>query len=285
MRTVDFFGHQVTKLIVGDNPFNGHSYIEDITPGSEMVEFYTAEKIKETLFELERCGYNTMLPLADPYILRLLTEYEREGGKMQYIFQPYMPMDQDVSMRAMMKLNTIGIYHQGTTTDNLYETGRCDEIIKMLARYREMGVPVGLGTHRPDVIEKSEREGWDVDFYMACMQNARRDREGEPSGFFSGKTKSQLIFYPEDRPVMLDCLKKVNKPIIAFKIFAGGQMFLKAKTSEEKQQIIKNAYHEVFTALKPNDLAAIGVFQRDSNQAKENANLFNAWDEEVNSAQ
>jgi hypothetical protein len=96
MRTVDFFGHQVTKLIVGDNPFKGHSYIEDITPGSEMVEFYTAEKIKETLFELERCGYNTMPPLADPYILRLLTEYEREGGKMQYIFQPYMPMDQDV---------------------------------------------------------------------------------------------------------------------------------------------------------------------------------------------
>ena len=81
---------------------------------------------------------------------------------------------------------------------------------------------------------------------------------------------------------MLECLQKVNKPIIAFKIFAGGQMFLKAKTPEEKQQMIKNAYNEVFTALKPNDLAAIGVFQRDSNQAKENADLFNAWDEEVN---
>ena len=36
MNTVNFFGHQVTKLIVGDNPFNGHSYIEDKIPGSEM---------------------------------------------------------------------------------------------------------------------------------------------------------------------------------------------------------------------------------------------------------
>ena len=53
----------------------------------------------------------------------------------------------------------------------------------------------------------------------------------------------------------------------------------------EREQMIKNAYNEVFTALKPNDLAAIGVFQRDSNQAKENADLFNAWDKEVNGAE
>ncbi len=284
MRTVNFFGKTVTKLVIGDNPFNGHSYIEDVTSGAEMVNFYTAEKIKETLFELERCGYNTMMPLADPYIIRLLKEYEREGGKMQYIFQPYMPMNQDVSMREMMKLNTIGIYHQGTTTDNLYETGRCDEILKMIEKYHSMGIPVGLGTHRPDVIEKSEREGWNVDFYMACMQNARKGREGEPSGFFSGKTKSSLVFYPEDRPVMLECLKKVTKPVIAFKIFAGGQMFLKAETPEQKKELIKGAYNEVFTALKPNDFAAIGVFQRDSNQARENADLFNEWDAETNAA-
>lgn len=30
MNTVNFFGHQVTKLIIGDNPMNGHSYIEDV---------------------------------------------------------------------------------------------------------------------------------------------------------------------------------------------------------------------------------------------------------------
>ncbi|MBE6559792.1 MAG: hypothetical protein E7662_01600 [Ruminococcaceae bacterium] len=283
MRTVNFFGKSVTKLAIGDNPFNGHSYIEDVTPGREMVQFYTAEKIKETLFELESCGYNTMTPLADPYIIRLLQEYEREGGKMQYIFQPFMAMNQDVSIRAMMTLNTIGIYHQGTTTDNLYERGQCDQIHAMLKKYHTMGIPVGLGTHRPDVIEKSEREGWEVDFYMACMQNARRNREGEPSGFITGKTKSNLVFYPEDRPVMLDCLKKVTKPIIAFKIFAGGQMFLKA-TPEQKKQLIKGAYNEVFTALKPDDFATVGVFQRDSNQARENAELFNEWDAETNGA-
>ena len=109
MNTVNFFGKTVSKLIVGDNPVNGHSYIEDVITGKEMREYHTAEKIKETLFKIEENGFNTMLPLADPYILRILQEYQREGGKMQFIFQPFMPMNQFVSMREMNTLNTIGI--------------------------------------------------------------------------------------------------------------------------------------------------------------------------------
>lgn len=276
MNTVNFFGHQVSKLIVGDNPFNGHSYIQDKVPGEEMKSYYTAEKIKEALFKIEENGYNTMLPLADPYIIRILQEYQREGGKLQFIFQPFMPMDQEVSMRDMMTLNTIGIYHQGTTTDYLYENGRCDEIQARIEQYHKMGISVGLGTHRPDVIEKSEREGWNVDFYVACLHNARRNREGEQSGFITGKTKSGLIFYPDDRPIMLDCLKKIEKPVIAFKIFGGGQMFLN-KTEDETRQAIKDVYEEVFTALKQDDFAAIGVFQRDKDQIKEDADLYKEW--------
>lgn len=279
MNTVNFFGKQVTKLIIGDNPMNGHSYIEDKLPGSEMQAFYTAERIKEALFRAEECGYNTMLPLADPYIIRLLQEYRRDGGKMQFIFQPYMAMDQNVSIRQMASVEPIGIYHQGTTTDFLYESGRCDEILANIEKYRALGCPVGLGTHRPDVIEKCEDENWNVDFYLACMQNARRGREREQSGFITGKTKSHLIFYPEDRPIMLETLKKTEKPVIAFKIFAGGQMFL-GKTQSEKEALIKGAYQEVFSALKPNDFAAIGVFQRDSDQLKENADLYRQWQQE-----
>ena len=276
MNTVNFFGHQVSKLIIGDNPMTGHSYIEDKITGRDMKTWYTAERIKAALREMEACGYNAMLPLADPYIVRLLQEHQLDGGKLQFIWQPYMPMDQEVSMRMMKELNTIGIYHQGTTTDFLFESGRTDEIKKRIEQYRAMDVPVGIGTHRPDVIEMCENEGWKVDFYVACLQNARRNREGEPSGFITGKTKASLIFYPEDRPVMLETLKKVNKPVIAYKLFAGGQMFL-GKTKEEIRQAVKGAYDETFTALKPDDLGAIGVFQRDGNQIRENAELLNEW--------
>jgi hypothetical protein len=48
-------------------------------------------------------------------------------------------------------------------------------------------------------------------------------------------------------------------------------------SEQDKSQIIKNAYDEVFSALKPNDLGAIGVFQRDEDQIKQNADLFDEW--------
>ena len=78
---------------------------------------------------------------------------------------------------------------------------------------------------------------------------------------------------------MLETLKITEKPVIAFKIFGGGQMFL-GKSPEEKQQLIMGAYEEVFSALKPNDFAAVGVFQRDSDQLRENMELYNRWYEE-----
>ena len=277
MNKVDFFGHKVSKLIVGDNPFNGHSYITDKTPGSEMRDWYTSSRILDTLFAIEDSGINTMLPLSDPFIVRLLREYERAGGKMQWIFQPYMALVEAVDMRNMTSLqNTIGVYHQGTTTDHRFETGQTQEIIDRIARYKTMGIPVGVGTHRPDVIETSEREGWGADFYMACMYNARRNREGVESGFITGKSKQGLQFRLDDRQIMLDTLKKVEKPIIAFKIFAGGQMFLN-RTPEEIRANIKDAYNTIFTSLKPNDIAAFGVFQRDKNELAEDVEIYNEW--------
>jgi len=280
MQYVDFFGHKVSKLICGDNPITGHSYIQHIVPGSDMIDYYTTENVLKLLFELQDLGVNTMLPLAHPYIIRVLGEFKRAGGKMQFIFQPYMAMNQHASIREMMALEPIGIYHQGTTTDYNHETGNDATTLEQIKLYREFmpGVAVGLGTHRPDVIKLSEKEGWDVDFYMACMHNGRRNREGEPSGFLTGKTKENLSFYACDRPIMLETLQSVEKPIIAFKIFAGGQMLHSLK-GEEKKKAIKGIYEEIFPQLKPNDFAAMGVFQRDEDQARENVELFNEWAE------
>ena len=38
MKYVDFYGNKVSKLIIGDNPFNGHSYIPEFVSKEEMIE-------------------------------------------------------------------------------------------------------------------------------------------------------------------------------------------------------------------------------------------------------
>mgnify|MGYP006974716139 CR=1 FL=1 len=82
--------------------------------------------------------------------------------------------------------------------------------------------------------------------------------------------------YPD---VMSELLKKIDKPIIAFKIFAGGQM-LAEKEEADRRVLIKDAYDTIFTSLKPNDFAAMGIFQRDHDQLAENVSVFNEWAEE-----
>ena len=285
MINVDFFGHKVSKLIVGDNPFNGHSYINQFFPKEEMLDYHTEEKILEAKHRMEELGVNTMLPLADPYIIRILQRYRRNGGKMNFIFQTYSPMVMskdvaEVSIRLMTSVEPIGMYLSGTYCDMRYDLDTCGDILDMVQLLRSGGVPVGIGTHYPAIIEKSEAEGWDIDFYMACMYNARRGREFQESGFITGNSKSGVLnFQPEDRAVMLDALKNVQKPIIAFKLFAGGQMLVE-KEDAERRNLIKDTYRTVFSSLKENDLGVVGVFQKYHDQIKENVDVFNEWESE-----
>jgi hypothetical protein len=202
---------------------------------------------------------------------------------MNFIFQTYAPMMlnrevAEISIRQMQSVDPIGAYISGTYTDVRYETGRVNEITDMISFFRNFDMKLGIGTHRPEFIELSERENWNVDFYMACMYNLRNGREGEESGFITGKNKSNVrTIVPGDRAIMLETLKKVQKPIIAFKIFAGGQMLVE-KEEAERRVLIKDTYNTIFNSLKPNDIAVVGVYQRHHDQLTENISVFNEWE-------
>jgi len=269
--TVNFFGNQVTRLILGDNPFNGHSYIPDIHNDDEMLDYYTAENCVKALFEAEENGINTYMALASPFILRIIRQYRNEGGKMQIMFQSYPPIDFEVNINQMMACNPVAIYHQGGTFDYLCEENQTDKIHKIIELMRSTKIAAGIGTHVPETVFQSESEKWDIDFYMVCLYNARRTQRGQQSGFITGKSK-QLIFYPDDRWFMFDAIKKAQKPCIAFKIFAGGQMF-QNKPEKEIPGIAENAIKETYENIKPNDMICLGVFQKEKNQIKENAEI------------
>ncbi len=270
--TVNFLGKDITRMIVGDNPQTGHSYIEDIIPGADMKAFYTPEKILETLFVIQDAGYNAILPLSTPGNLEILKKFRSQGGKLEIIFQPYTAIPLAEMLPQMMELEPLGIYHQGTTTDFLMETDEMKTLRSNIELIRSYGVKVGLGTHVPDTVLLSEEEDWGIDFYMLCMYNARRNRKGEPSGFITGKTKAHLVFQPQDRFDAYKVIQKVQKPFIAYKILAGGQIYY-GHTKDEYPAITENIFRETYDNIKPGDITCVGVFQRDTDQARENAAL------------
>jgi hypothetical protein len=268
--TVDFFGTQVSRLILGDNSMVGLSYIPKQHKSVEMLDYWTADNCVKALFEAENCGINSFMAVADPFILRVIRQYKNEGGKMHIMFQSYPPVDLDVNIVQMKKLNPVVVYHQGTTADIWLEEGKVDFLRERISRLKAMGLPTGLATHVPEIMFRAEEENWGLDFYMTCLQNSRK-YEKEESTFLTGKEKT-IVFHLEDRQVMLEAIRKVQKPCIVFKIFAGGQMFYD-KTPEEIPRMIEASMREVYAGIKPNDIVLVGAFQKLQNQIRENAEI------------
>jgi hypothetical protein len=245
--TVKIGEHNVSRLIVGGNPFSGNSH-QSGELSREMRDYYTTEKIKETLRECERCGLNTIQARGDNHIMRMLNEYRNDGGKLQWIAQT-------ASERASIKSNVdqiasygaMACYHHGSKTDSLFREGKIDTVKDILKHIKDKGIPAGLGTHSPAVIRYAEDNNFDADFYMMAFYNL--SKRGE-------------IYLPEDREAASEVIREVEKPCLAFKIMAAGR--------NEPREAFKYAYGNI----KLIDAVVIGIYTKNHpNQVQENADL------------
>ena len=268
---VDFMGQQVTRLIAGDNPVYGHTYISEMVSSKELISFHTEEKVLEAMQRSLDLGYNTWLPLGSDFMLRAIGHHkERVEKPLQFIFQSYAPIDFAVNLRMMADVDPLAIYHRGTDTDGLYEAGDFGLIRDRLKMIRDKGIPAGLGTHVPEVILRAEEEGWECDFYVTCLYNTRK-QAAVPSSFLTGKSK-ELVFRAEDKEPMLQAIRQVEKPCIAFKVYAGGQIF-RGLGQDQWPAAARKALAEAYAGIKPDDIICLGFFQRDKDQLAENAHL------------
>ena len=266
MKTVDFFGNKVSRLIVGGNPFSGFSYITHVTTRDEMLDYYTAETIIKTLKYAETLGYTAFIGTTDCFTARWYRQYINEGGTIKWIAQTHVPLDINACVNFAVEGNAIAIFHQGTYGDSLFESNDLDHYRRNLDVMRKANIPVGIATHVPEFIKVAEEE-LGLDFYMACVHNMRRDNEGRVSSSISGLKNEVHTFVYEDREPMFNMIKSLDKPCIAFKFLAGGNYAF-------NREDLKKSFIETYENIKPNDLAAVGVFQRDYDQLKENAQIM-----------
>jgi len=273
--TVKFFNHDVTRLIIGDNPAHGHVYIQDLYTGEDTMAYYTHENVLKMLVRARETGYNTALLLASPMMFAALRDFNsNHGGGLKLMFQTYPPSIDNFAENVdeIMEFDPVAVYHQGSTGEHLIETGQIDTYLANVDTIRKKGVPAGMAFHDPDNVLRAERENWGADFYVLCPYNSRRNRKGEQSGFITGKSKSDLIFYPQDRFTMFPIIREIHKPVVLIKALAGGQVLI-GKTEDEYPAVIEKYMAEVYVNIKPTDVVCVGVFQRDKDQLKENADI------------
>ncbi|HOJ34744.1 MAG TPA: hypothetical protein PKY35_09655 [Candidatus Hydrogenedentes bacterium] len=259
--TVPFGELNITRLIVGGNPFRGNSHL-NAQLSTEMLEFFTVERIKKTLAACEAHGINTVQARGDVFIQACLREYWAEGGRLHFIAQTASELrDLSGHVKQLARFGAVGIYVHGTFTDRHFQEGTFHEVQELLKAIRDTGVQTGLGTHIPEVVDYAEEKDLDVDFYMTCLHNlSRKPRE---SAIVSGNMDVQEEYRPEDRQAMYERIQRTRKTCLAFKIFAAGRL---CGSSEQ----VRAVFEEVFANIKPCDAVVVGMFPKYRDQVAEN---------------
>ena len=123
---------------------------------------------------------------------------------------------------------------------------------------------MGLSVHDPRLLQISEEEGWDVDYYMTAFYNLRGGSEEFERKF--GYAPMGEIYLREHRDRMCDLIRLTSKPCIAYKVLAAGR----AIGSRER---IREEFAYALRSIKPSDALLIGMYQQLGDQIGENAAL------------
>jgi hypothetical protein len=261
---IDFFGHRVSRLICGGNPFSGFSHVS-AKLDREMIEYFNMPNLQALLNECWAQGINTFQSRGDRHQMRMYLEHRQNGGQMKWIAQTaseFASIPANIAEIAQYK--PIAIYHHGTHTDNSWHTGTIDKVHDLVKAIRDQGLPAGVGSHIPEVIEYMEEKGWETDFYMCCFYNLARQYKSAPAVDQDAYKRDK--FPTEDPARMTAVMRQVRKPCIGFKLMAASRNCSTRQSTEE-------AFRFALDHIKPIDLVNVGMFQKYKNQVRENADL------------
>lgn len=260
--TIDLCGKPVTRLICGGNPFSGYSHV-NAELDREMIEYYTMPNLQAMLNACWRNGINTFQSRGDRHQMRMHLEHRLAGGQVQWIAQTASEFRSiEGNIAEIARYEPLAIYHHGTHTDNSWHLGQIDAIADLVKCIKDHGLPAGIGTHIPEVIEYAEEHGWETDFYMACFYNLARQYKSAPA---KEQDAYQRDKFPAADPHRMTAIcRQTPKPCLGFKIMAASR---NCTTPESTRA----AFQYAFDNLKPNDAVVVGMFQKHRNQVWENA--------------
>jgi hypothetical protein len=215
----------VSRLISGGNLISGWSHARDLIYVHDLMRHYnTDEKVMETMELLEEHGVNTIIadPSERPY--RIFPKYWSErGGTMQWIAEGHPTLkDLKTDIRTSLDYGASAIYIQGVIGDRWLRSGHLDKLAECVDFIKSNGVPGGIGAHLLEVIEESERRGYNADFYVKTLHSGHywsARKPGQNRDVVDNRADNYWSMTPEKT---IEFMKTVEKPWVAFKILAAG---------------------------------------------------------------
>jgi hypothetical protein len=227
-------GLQVSRLILGSNPFFGFAHKPDET-GRLMREYYTDDRIMAVLDEAAEHGITAVwTPVYDRWI-SLWNRYRQNGGKLNiWIGQPdpKNPEDMKPAITACARNGGRAVCIQGERIDAQVRAGRWDVIRDWVEHIKSHGLPAGFASHRPETHLIAEKKGMPTDFYHQCVYQPEN---------YSAECWEQAI----------NTITQLRKPVMAYKVLAAGRI------------APAEALPKLWRALGPKDGLCIGMFPKE----------------------
>ena len=219
---------QISRLLLGGNLLTHYTHSRDLKYVYNLTAHYnTEEKIIETLALAEQHGINALVVHTVPRVLDILKKYRhRDGGKIQWIICPTEPLDErlDAYAKQVQELVDDGveaIYLWGVRGDQLVSQNRADLMARAVDIVKEHGIPSGVGAHDLKVIMECEKHNVGADFYIKTFHHHNYPSAPKPDEL-TGPHSEIPGYWCRDPEEVIDFMKGVEKPWIAFKVMAAG---------------------------------------------------------------
>lgn len=243
--TTHLGGLEISRFLVGGNPFSGFSH-QSRERDQAMRNWYTDERIIETLFEAQALGLNACLSRGDDHITSIMRRYWERGGAMRWLAQTNSRASSPAQgAQYCIEHGASACYLHGGVMDHLIAQGLHEPIHRYVETVKAAGIPVGVAAHMPACWRWCE-EHLALDFYMGCYYN--------PSPRDDGPHHDPNVrerYLEEDREERVAVIRTLSKPVIHYKVLAAG------RTGAPE------AFRYAAAHMRPQDAVCVGVFTQD----------------------
>lgn len=231
---------EMSRLIIGGNPFSGFSH-QSRERDEEMMNYYTTARIKETLNRAYDAGINTAVMRSDRHIHRLLREYYNEGGQIQWIAQVGGPMKLERAVNSAVAAGAVAIYMHGGLLDRYYVADRAKRVRELVDHIHSHDLPAGFAGHSPQAHLWAHESGAELDFQTVAFYNCGTLHDGKGDKFDAG-----------DPPKAVEAIRKIPRPVLGYKIMAAGRVDP------------REAFEFAFDNMKDTDAVVVGMYLGDN---------------------
>jgi len=236
---------EVSRLILGSNPFWGYSH-KSAGLDEEMKRHYTDERIMQILDEAADCGLTALASPPDARWVDLWARYLEGGGRLKtWLSQCHgNPEQMNDEIDRSVRAGARAVFIQGARVEEQFGKGNFDILRSWIERIKEAGLPAGAAAHWPEIHPELERRRFPTDFYYQCFYNVSKGED----------------YTAAEREKAVATIERLEKPVIAYKILAAGRL----PASE--------GFEFAFNHIARKDGVCVGIYARKAiDQIRQNA--------------